>query len=215
MNPRPRKSCIKRLRAFPVRWFSTATLETGKKRRLSPIDFGFRLRTEALDLLLQSDVLNPRAGPAGQNGYLETRRRMQTACYWQFCFPIVLRELGTRHDFLHKMQSRRIRCAPLPSSVYHRMRSALTESCVFRIRVAEPAFCKPAHTANRAARLPWPHPEKQASVCDLSHRPAMATGRRWLVANSSPARQPRLITWLQSCPLFPPTAQREGRDNWP
>ena len=114
MNPRPRKSCIKRLRAFPVRWFSTATLETGKKRRLSPIDFGFRLRTEALDLLLQSDVLNPRAGPAGQNGYLETRRRMQTACYWQFCFPIVLRELGTRHDSPRQNQSRRNRCAPLP-----------------------------------------------------------------------------------------------------
>src|SRR5579863_3251529 len=68
---------------------------------------------EALGLLLQSDALNPRAGPAGQSGYLETRRRMQTACYWQFCFPIVLRELGTRHDFLQKMQSRRIRCAPL------------------------------------------------------------------------------------------------------
>src|SRR5579863_9726899 len=69
---------------------------------------------EALGLLLQSDALNPRAGPAGQSGYLETRRRMQTACYWQFLFPIVLRELGTRHDFPRKMQSRRIRCAPFP-----------------------------------------------------------------------------------------------------
>jgi ATP-dependent Clp protease adaptor protein ClpS len=29
--------------------------------------------------------------------------------YW---FPIVLRELGTRHDFPRQMQSRRIRCAP-------------------------------------------------------------------------------------------------------
>ncbi len=27
-------------------------------------------------------------------------------------FPIVLRELGTRHDFPRQMQSRRIRCAP-------------------------------------------------------------------------------------------------------
>ena len=37
---------------------------------LSPIDFGFRLRTEALDLILQNDVLKPRAGPSAQGGYL-------------------------------------------------------------------------------------------------------------------------------------------------
>jgi hypothetical protein len=37
---------------------------------LSPIDFGFRLRTEALGLILQNDVLKPRAGPAAQDGNL-------------------------------------------------------------------------------------------------------------------------------------------------
>ena len=82
-NPRPRKSTVERLRAFPVRWFSTASLDTGKRKRLSPIDSGFRLQAEALDLLLQDDALGPRAGPSTQGGYLLIRQRKQTAD-WQF-----------------------------------------------------------------------------------------------------------------------------------
>ena len=83
LNPRPRKSTAKRLRAFPVRWFSTASLETGKRKRLSPIDFGFRLQAEALGQILQNDALGPRAGPSAQGGYLKIRQRKQTAD-WQF-----------------------------------------------------------------------------------------------------------------------------------
>ena len=85
MNPRPRKSTARRLRAFPVRWFSTAPLETGKRKQLSPIDFGFRLQAEASDLLLQDDALGPRAGPSAQGGYLMIKQRKQTAD-WQFWF---------------------------------------------------------------------------------------------------------------------------------
>jgi hypothetical protein len=59
------------------------SLGTGKKKRLSPIDSGFRLQAEALDLLLQNDALGPRAGPSAQGGYLLIRQRKQTAD-WQF-----------------------------------------------------------------------------------------------------------------------------------
>jgi hypothetical protein len=83
LNPRPRKSTVERLRAFPVRRFSTAALETGKKQRLSPIDSGFRLQAEALDLLLRNDAAGSRAGPWTRGGYLKIRQRMQTAD-WQF-----------------------------------------------------------------------------------------------------------------------------------
>jgi hypothetical protein len=41
-----------------------------QEERLSPIDFGFRLQTEALGLLLQDDALSPSAGPSDQSGYL-------------------------------------------------------------------------------------------------------------------------------------------------
>jgi hypothetical protein len=45
-------------------------VEPAREKRLSPIDLGFRLRTEALDLILQNDALQPRAGPAVKDGYL-------------------------------------------------------------------------------------------------------------------------------------------------
>ena len=61
------------------------SLDTGEKKRLSPIKSGFRLQAEALDLLLQDDALGPRAGPSTQGGYLKIRQRMQTA-NWQFWF---------------------------------------------------------------------------------------------------------------------------------
>ena len=46
-------------------------METGKKQRLSPIDSGFRLQAEALDLLLRNDAAGSRAGPWTRGGYLE------------------------------------------------------------------------------------------------------------------------------------------------
>src|SRR5580700_10272349 len=46
LNPRPRKSTAKRLRAFPIRYFSTAPSEPARGKRLSLIGLGFQLQTE-------------------------------------------------------------------------------------------------------------------------------------------------------------------------
>ena len=111
LNPRPRKSAVERLRAFPVRRFSTAALETGKKQRLSPIVFGFRLQAEALDLLLRNDAAGSRAGPWTRGGYL----KLGSVCKLRigsFRFPIVLRELGTRHAFPQRFNPVENRYAP-------------------------------------------------------------------------------------------------------
>ena len=112
LNPRPRKPVVKSLRAYPVQKFRTPLQSRQERRHSSPIGSQPTAPDRSLWPIPQNDAHSPPRGLSGWSGYLiKIRRRMQTA-YWQLWFPIVLRELGTRHASLTTIQSRRIRCAP-------------------------------------------------------------------------------------------------------
>ncbi len=63
----------------------------------SPIDLGLMLRTEALQPIPLYDAHSPPRGLDGWSGYLIKLGGVCELCVGSSVFPIVLRELGTRH----------------------------------------------------------------------------------------------------------------------
>jgi hypothetical protein len=96
--------------------FVREVMRPARTPRLSPIDLGFRLRTEALALSCKMTSSGPRAGSPAQDGYLKIKQRMQTAC-WQLLFSD--RFTGARNParLSTLIRSRRIRYAPLSTSI--------------------------------------------------------------------------------------------------